>query len=199
MHLSLNHTDQHFPTHRKTSTEIFGKNCFFFSYFAGLVPHGWSEKELCVYWNEVHFNPSLLAFCVNDGDGDAFCLHIRSTKHFYSSHSTLVLQFSGLLKGYPLLCFVFLLPLQEFCNIFQCQFHAWKHITIHLCVTLNEKVRMLEDPANSYPRIVLHAYFEQLIHFLVQPHTRNACRPISYWWNNQCWSRFVREKTNPTG
>ncbi|CAL1277040.1 unnamed protein product [Larinioides sclopetarius] len=38
--------------------------------------------------------------------------------------------------------------MQEFCDIFQCQLHAWKHKTIHLCVTPGEDTRMFDDPAD---------------------------------------------------
>ncbi|CAL1263253.1 unnamed protein product [Larinioides sclopetarius] len=48
--------------------------------------------------------------------------------------------------------------LKEFCEIFQCQYRAWKHKTIHSCLTPDEGAPMFDNLADSYPGIARSLY-----------------------------------------
>ena len=113
----------------------------------------------------------------------------------HGSHLTNALQLSNSSKDYNLLCSVFFLPLQEFCDIFH--YHAWKCKTIYSCFIPNEGARMTDNSANIYPEIALCKYFEQLVHFLGQLHTRNACQQNMHWCNEGCCLISKHEKKNP--
>ena len=108
---------------------------------------------------------SLFALSMNDTD--AFRFRVKSLKQLYGSHPMHVLQLSVLSKNYPLLCLVFFLPPQKFWAIVQCQYHVWKHKTIHLCLTSNEDSWIFDDATDSFLGIASCTFFEHLIHFFV--------------------------------
>lgn len=56
-----------------------------------------------------------------------------------------------LLKNYPLLCIIFLLPLQKFCNIIQCLYHAWKYKMMNRCTNFGGNAPILANFLDSYP------------------------------------------------
>lgn len=55
-----------------------------------------------------------------------------------------------LLKNYPLLCIIFLLPLQKFCNVIQCPYHAWKYKMMNWCTNFGENASILANFLDSY-------------------------------------------------
>lgn len=89
---------------------------------------------------------------------------------------THVKQLSSFLKEYPLLFIMLFLSLQDFCDIFQCPYHASKHKTIQSHTRADKDSRMFGDLADSYPGIVPCTFVEQLFLFQMSLRTWNACR-----------------------
>lgn len=58
----------------------------------------------------------------------------------------------SLVERYPLLCAIVLFPLQGFCDMFQCPYHASNHKTIYTCKILEEHAQMFGYLKNSYTK-----------------------------------------------
>lgn len=87
---------------------------------------------------------------------------------------------------------ILLLPLQEFCDILQCPYHAWKRKEIHLRTIPNEDAEVFENPPEpSWELFILKPLSSQFILL------RNPIHEILF--ENLCIGIIIHVAQNPCG